>query len=110
MRTFVIGIPGSGRTVTHEAESVKLMELRLDIGYKVLGEMVSGAAIAPALPDGLKHYTLMTSLLRDHGLELREWLAENGCVCRCGSVSPPDHTAASAGGGSNAESLNEIEN
>lgn len=85
MRTFVIGIPGSGRTVKHEADTLAQMKLRLDIGYDVLGEVVDGVAISPPLPDGLKRYSFMTSVLRDHGLELREWLAENGCVCKCGA-------------------------
>jgi hypothetical protein len=84
MRTFVIGIPGQDRTTRHEAETLSQATMRLDIGYKVVGEVVDGVAISPALPDGLKRYSFLTSILRDHGLELREWLAENGCVCKCG--------------------------
>lgn len=83
-RTFTIGRPDSGRTSNVEGASLAQVQLRLDIGFKVLGEVVDGVTITPALPDGLRHYTFLTSLLRDHGLELREWLADNGCVCKCG--------------------------
>lgn len=83
MRIFIVGIPGQSRTAQHEAETVAQIELKLDIGYKVIGEVLDGVAVSPVLPDGLKHYSFMTSLLRTHGIELREWLAENGCVCKC---------------------------
>lgn len=85
MRTFIIGIPGQDRTTRHEAETLAQATMRLDIGYRVIGEIVDGVAISPALPDGLKRYSFLTSILRDHSLELREWLADNGCVCKCGN-------------------------
>lgn len=68
--------------VFHKAETLAEVKANLLIGYKVVNELVDGVTVPP-LPDGLKHYTFMTSILQNHGLELREWLAENGCVCRC---------------------------
>jgi hypothetical protein len=79
----------------HKAETFAEAKEKLLIGYKVVSELVDGVTVPP-LPDGLKHYTFLTSLLINHGLELREWLAENGCVCRC--AEPVPH-----GGSSDAE-------
>jgi hypothetical protein len=69
--------------VFQRADTRAELESQLLIGYKIVNELVDGVTV-PSLPDGLKHYSFLTSLLVNHGLELREWLAENGCVCRCG--------------------------
>lgn len=82
MRTFVISSPTDGREFDSQASSLEELEGKLLIGYRVIAERVSGVKV-PVLPDGLKHYTFLTSLLQNHGIELREWLMDNGCVCRC---------------------------
>ncbi len=79
MRTFLVNGP-RGNMIRHEAETMAELKAKLLIGYEVAGEVVDGVQIAPPLPDGLKRYTFMTSLLRDHGPELVAFLREAGFV------------------------------
>ncbi len=85
-RTFGIIAPQGDRISFQKAATRAELEEKLLIGYKIVNELVDGVTVPP-LPDGLKRYSFMTSLLMNHSLELREWLAENGCVCRCGQAS-----------------------
>lgn len=84
MRQFGVMIPGQDRIVFHKGETLAAVKKTLMIGYMVVNELVDGVTVPP-LPDGLKYYSFMTSLILNHGLELREWLEANGCVCKCGS-------------------------
>ncbi len=82
-RTFGIMRPREEVIIYQRADTRAELESQLLIGYKIVNELVNGLTVPP-LPDGLRHYSYLTALLLNHGLELREWLAENGCVCRCG--------------------------
>ena len=83
MRIFGILSPNSDRVTSYQkAATFGELQEKLLIGYKIVNEVLDGITVPP-LPDGLKRYTYMTHLLHVHGEELREWLAGNGCVCRC---------------------------
>lgn len=84
MRYFGVMGPNRDKIIPHKAETLAECREKLLIGYEVVNEIVDGICVPP-MSDGLKHYTYMTHLLLTHGLELREWLAENGCVCKCGA-------------------------
>jgi hypothetical protein len=83
VRQFGIMRPDGSGIFFKKSETLAAAQKDLMIGYTLVNELVDGVTVPP-MPDGLKHYSFMTSLLLNHGLELREWLQENGCVCQCG--------------------------
>lgn len=94
-RIFGAKAPNSDRIVYHKSSTLNALRMELarsGHGYIVVNEVVDGVAVPP-MSDGLKRYSFLTSLLQNHGLELREWLADNGCVCRCGKAKSKDDLA-----------------
>src|SRR5437868_13312334 len=78
VRRFLVQNLADNRVITHEAESLADSQKKLLVGYKIVGEIVDNVTLHQPLPDGLPHYTFMTALLMNHGLELVEWLRDNG--------------------------------
>jgi hypothetical protein len=82
MRTFVVKHVGTkeqvgtNRLIDHQAETLAEEKERIQDGYELVSERVDGVEVPP-LPDGLKHYSLLTFILQNHEQELREWLDEN---------------------------------
>jgi hypothetical protein len=90
VRKFGVKAPNQDRVVLHEAPTLEAERMALakaGFGYIVVHEVVDGVSVEP-LPDGLKRYSFMTSLLVNHADELREWLAEQGCTCQCNRTPP----------------------
>lgn len=72
MRVFMVRAP-DGRLLQREAESVESIMAGLIEGFVIDHEIINGVKIPP-LPDHLKHHTLMSYLLSEHGEELKTWL------------------------------------